>query len=152
MRLMSAVRDAVGPGVAVIAAAYADAGALDPPAFAPGSLPALVERTGIAGALVDTFVKDGRGLYGWLSEPEVSRPDRSHAARGRDVCCRRATAASPSSAASTPTSSVCAPRFVATATARLISKPTWSPSALAALQDFGAEGAYMPPASPSADV
>jgi uncharacterized protein (UPF0264 family) len=69
--MMSAVVDAVGPGIAVIAAAYADAGALDPPALAPAWLPALVERTGISGALVDTFVKDGRGLYGWLSETEL---------------------------------------------------------------------------------
>jgi (5-formylfuran-3-yl)methyl phosphate synthase len=72
VRLIDAVRDAVGPGVAVIAAAYADAAALDPPALPPGSLPAVVERTGIAGALVDTFVKYGRGLYGWLSEAEVA--------------------------------------------------------------------------------
>jgi len=70
--VMSAVADAVGPGVSVIAAAYADAGALDPPALPPAALPKVVERTGIAGALVDTFVKDGRGLYGWLSEAEVS--------------------------------------------------------------------------------
>jgi hypothetical protein len=77
--MMSAVADAVkvgwdgvGVGVGVIAAAYADAAALDPPALAPTCLPALVERTGIAGALVDTFVKDGRGLYGWLSESELA--------------------------------------------------------------------------------
>jgi uncharacterized protein (UPF0264 family) len=70
--VMSAVLDTVGPGVAVIAATYADAAALDPPALPPGLLPAVVERTGIAGALVDTFVKDGRGLYGWLSEAEVA--------------------------------------------------------------------------------
>lgn len=73
--VMSAVADAVrisGDGVSVIAAAYADAAALDPPALGPGSLPALVERTGIAGALVDTFVKDGLGLYGWLSEAELT--------------------------------------------------------------------------------
>jgi hypothetical protein len=70
--VMSAVADAVGDQVAVIAAAYADAKALDPPALAPEWLPALVERTGIAGALVDTFVKDGRGLYGWLSEEELA--------------------------------------------------------------------------------
>ena len=72
--VMSAVADAVrvgGHGVSVIAAAYADAAALDPPALAPAYLPRLVERTGIAGALVDTFVKDGRGLYGWLSESEL---------------------------------------------------------------------------------
>jgi len=70
--MMGAVADAVGPDVSVIAAAYADAEALDPPAFAPAWLPALVERTGIAGALVDTFVKDGRGLYAWLSEAELT--------------------------------------------------------------------------------
>ena len=56
----------------MIAAAYADADALDPPALAPAWLPELVERAGISGALVDTFVKDGRGLYGWLSEPELA--------------------------------------------------------------------------------
>src|SRR5580700_3079911 len=65
--VMSAVRDAVGDRVGVIAVAYADAGAVDPPALAPELLPVVVERTGIAGALVDTFVKNGRGLYGWLS-------------------------------------------------------------------------------------
>jgi uncharacterized protein (UPF0264 family) len=70
--LMRAVADAVGSQSAVIAAAYADADALDPPALAPGRLPELVDRAGIAGALVDTFVKDGRGLYGWLSEPELA--------------------------------------------------------------------------------
>jgi hypothetical protein len=70
--IMRAVADGVGAQTAVIAAAYADAGALDPPAFAPAWLPALVERTGIAGALVDTFVKDGRGLYAWCSEPELA--------------------------------------------------------------------------------
>jgi len=70
--MMSAVADATEPHTAVIAAAYADARALDPPALAPAWLPALVERTGIAGALTDTFVKDGRGLYGWLSESELA--------------------------------------------------------------------------------
>jgi uncharacterized protein (UPF0264 family) len=72
LAIMSAVADAVRPAVSVIAAAYADAAALDPPALAPAWLPALVERTGIDGALVDTFVKDGRGLYGWLSEAELA--------------------------------------------------------------------------------
>jgi (5-formylfuran-3-yl)methyl phosphate synthase len=69
--MMRAVADAVDPRTAVIAAAYADAAALDPPALAPSFLPELVERTGIAGALVDTFVKDGRGVYSWLSETEL---------------------------------------------------------------------------------
>jgi uncharacterized protein (UPF0264 family) len=71
VRMMGAVADAVGPRTAVIAAAYADARALDPPALAPAWLPMLVKRTGIAGALVDTFVKDGHGLHAWLSDPEL---------------------------------------------------------------------------------
>ena len=70
--LMRAVADAVEPQTAVIAAAYADANALDPPALAPTWLPELVDRAGISGALVDTFVKDGRGLYGRLSDSELS--------------------------------------------------------------------------------
>jgi hypothetical protein len=70
--LMRAVAEAAGPQTAVIAAAYADAGALDPPALAPVWLPALVDRAGISGALVDTCVKDGRGLYGWMSEAELT--------------------------------------------------------------------------------
>ncbi len=82
--MMRAVAEAVevsGRGVSVIAAAYADAAALDPPALAPADLPALVERTGIAGALVDTFVKDGRGLYSWSSPPELAGLiDRTHRA------------------------------------------------------------------------
>jgi uncharacterized protein (UPF0264 family) len=81
--VMSAIADAVGPQIAVIAATYADARVLDPPALEPASLPALVERTGIAGALVDTFVKDGRGLYGWCSEAELAElVDRTRAAGG----------------------------------------------------------------------
>jgi (5-formylfuran-3-yl)methyl phosphate synthase len=73
--MMRAVADAValgGDGVSVIAATYADAAALDPPALAPECLPELVRRAGIAGALVDTFTKDGRGLYGWVSEAELT--------------------------------------------------------------------------------
>ena len=48
--LMRAVDDAVGPQTAVIAAAYADARALDPPALQPASLPELVRRTGNRGS------------------------------------------------------------------------------------------------------
>lgn len=70
--LVAAVAAGVGGSVEVVAVAYADAGALDPPALAPGLLPALVQRTGIAGALVDTYTKDGRGLYGWLGESALA--------------------------------------------------------------------------------
>jgi (5-formylfuran-3-yl)methyl phosphate synthase len=79
--VMSAVQAGVQRPTQVIAAAYADAGALDPPALSPAWLPELVQRTGISGALVDTCIKDGRGLYGWLSEPElVDLIDRTRAA------------------------------------------------------------------------
>ncbi len=37
----------------------------------PPGCPRWSSRSGIAGALVDTFVKDGRGLYGWLAESEL---------------------------------------------------------------------------------
>lgn len=75
--LVTAVTDAVGSGVpgagpAVIAAAYADGAAAEPPAFDPALLPELVARTSIAGALVDTLRKDGRGLYASLSEADVA--------------------------------------------------------------------------------
>jgi (5-formylfuran-3-yl)methyl phosphate synthase len=70
--LMSAVADAVGERTEVIAAAYADADVLDPPALVPAWLPELVQRTGISGALVDTFVKDGRGLYHWMTETDLA--------------------------------------------------------------------------------
>ena len=70
--LLRAVADAVSPITAVIAAGYADAATLDPPALEPASLPELVKRTGIAGALVDTFVKDGRGLYGSMTDQALS--------------------------------------------------------------------------------
>ncbi len=81
--LMAAVADAVGSRAAVIAVAYADAGALDPPGLEPTWLPELVDRAGISGALVDTFAKDGRGLYAWMSESELAALiDRTHVAGG----------------------------------------------------------------------
>jgi hypothetical protein len=71
--VISAVREAVPASVAVIAAAYADGAAVTPPALDPALLPEIVRETGIAGALVDTLVKDGQGLYAWLSPGLVSR-------------------------------------------------------------------------------
>jgi uncharacterized protein (UPF0264 family) len=64
--LLSAVRDAAG--VPVIAAAYADAGRA--PGLAPELLVAAARRAGVAGCLLDTAVKDGRGLFEWLA-PEA---------------------------------------------------------------------------------
>jgi (5-formylfuran-3-yl)methyl phosphate synthase len=56
-------------GTAVIAAAYADAERCG--ALPPAVLPEVVARAGIAGALVDTCVKDGRGLYSWIAPAEL---------------------------------------------------------------------------------
>ena len=70
--LVVAVADAVPATTAVVAAAYADGATVAPPALDPALLPELVRATGIAGALVDTLVKDGRGLYGSLSPAAVT--------------------------------------------------------------------------------
>lgn len=121
---MSAVAHAVEPGVHVIAAAYADAGALDPPALAPQWLPALVDRTAIAGALVDTFVKDGRGLYGYLSPRELADLiDATHALGGASPW--PGSCAWASWVAWGPTWSECAPRCVAGATVAESSTGIW---------------------------
>jgi hypothetical protein len=80
--VVAAVADAVPATTAVIAAAYADAAAASPPALDPALLPELVQATGIAGALVDTLVKDGRGLYGSLSPVAVTELARRTRAAG----------------------------------------------------------------------
>jgi len=66
---LTALRDLAGPETGVVAAAYADAERCD--ALPPSVLPEVVARAGIAGALVDTCVKDGRGLYTWLTPAEL---------------------------------------------------------------------------------
>ena len=81
--VVTAVCEAVPATTAVIAASYADGPAASPPALDPGLLPELVRRTGIAGALVDTLVKDGRGLYASLSPEAVTQlAQRTRAAGG----------------------------------------------------------------------
>jgi (5-formylfuran-3-yl)methyl phosphate synthase len=81
--VVAAVADAVPATTAVIAAAYADGATADPPALDPALLPELVRATGIAGALIDTLVKDGRGLYGSLSPAAVTElAVRTRAAEG----------------------------------------------------------------------
>ncbi len=86
--LVTAVADALaawsaGDLPAVIAVAYADGAAAEPPAFDPALLPELVARTNISGALIDTLAKDGRGLYSWLAEATVAElVAATHAAGG----------------------------------------------------------------------
>jgi uncharacterized protein (UPF0264 family) len=66
---LAALRELVGPETGVVAAAYADFARCGAPP--PSVLPEVVARAGIAGALVDTCVKDGRGLYSWLTPAEL---------------------------------------------------------------------------------
>jgi (5-formylfuran-3-yl)methyl phosphate synthase len=68
--VLTAVRDALDGGAAVIAAAYADAERVPGGCLAPGAVVAAARRAGVAGCLIDTGLKDGRGLFEWLT-PEA---------------------------------------------------------------------------------
>jgi (5-formylfuran-3-yl)methyl phosphate synthase len=64
--LLRTVRDAV-PGVEVVAAAYADARRVAHAPLAPELLPRVARAAGARVCLLDTAVKDGRGLLEWLA-------------------------------------------------------------------------------------
>ena len=80
--VLSAVRDAVDGGVAVIAAAYADAERVPGGPLPPGAVVAAARRASVGGCLVDTALKDGRGLFEWLG------PESACRAGGRGPCRR----------------------------------------------------------------
>jgi (5-formylfuran-3-yl)methyl phosphate synthase len=65
--VLCAVREALDDRTAVIAAAYADAERLPRGPLPPGAVVAASRRAGVAGCLLDTALKDGRGLLDWLS-------------------------------------------------------------------------------------
>jgi hypothetical protein len=67
--LLRAVCDAV-PDAVVVAAAYADAGRVAHAPLAPELLPRVAHAAGVGACMLDTAVKDGRGLLQWLS-PEA---------------------------------------------------------------------------------
>jgi (5-formylfuran-3-yl)methyl phosphate synthase len=70
--VLGAVRDAVDGGAAVVAAAYADAERVPGGPLPPGALVAAARRAGVGGCLLDTAVKDGRGLFEWLTPGELA--------------------------------------------------------------------------------
>jgi uncharacterized protein (UPF0264 family) len=70
--VLRAVAEAVGGGASVIAAAYADAERVSSRPLPPGALVAAARRAGVGGCLLDTAVKDGRGLLEWLSADALS--------------------------------------------------------------------------------
>jgi (5-formylfuran-3-yl)methyl phosphate synthase len=65
--LLRAAREAVDGGAVVIAGAYADAERVPGGALPPQAVVAAARRAGVAGCLLDTAVKDGRGLFEWLN-------------------------------------------------------------------------------------
>jgi (5-formylfuran-3-yl)methyl phosphate synthase len=67
--LLRAVHDAVAavPGTVIVAAAYADARRLAHAPLAPELLPRVARAAGVGACLLDTAIKDGRGLLDWLS-------------------------------------------------------------------------------------
>jgi uncharacterized protein (UPF0264 family) len=68
--VLRAVRDALDGVAAVIAAAYADAGRVPGGPLPPEAVVVAARRAGVGGCLIDTAVKDGRGLFRWLT-PEA---------------------------------------------------------------------------------
>jgi (5-formylfuran-3-yl)methyl phosphate synthase len=68
--LLRAIKDAV-PDATVVAAAYADARRVAHSPLAPELLPRVAREAGIGVCLLDTAIKDGRGLLEWLSPDEL---------------------------------------------------------------------------------
>jgi (5-formylfuran-3-yl)methyl phosphate synthase len=64
--LLRAIREAV-PDATVVAAAYADARRVAHSPLAPELLPRVASAAGVGVCLLDTAIKDGRGLLEWLS-------------------------------------------------------------------------------------
>jgi (5-formylfuran-3-yl)methyl phosphate synthase len=64
--VLRAARAAVDGEAFVVAVAYADAGRVASRPLAPYELVATARAAGVHGCLVDTAVKDGRGLLSWL--------------------------------------------------------------------------------------
>jgi hypothetical protein len=69
---VAVLRAAREGGVPVIAGAYADAERVDSRPLGPRSLVAAAQRAGVTGCLLDTAVKDGRGLFEWLDPDAVA--------------------------------------------------------------------------------
>jgi (5-formylfuran-3-yl)methyl phosphate synthase len=76
--LLRAVR-AAAPGAVVVAGAYADARRVAPAPLAPELAPRVAGAAGVDVCLLDTAVKDGRGLLQWLSpEALTALVDEAH--------------------------------------------------------------------------
>ena len=65
--VLRAARDALDGGAGVIAVAYADAERVPSKPLPPAELVAAARQAGVTGCLLDTAIKDGRGLLSWLA-------------------------------------------------------------------------------------
>jgi uncharacterized protein (UPF0264 family) len=77
---LGAVRASLPAGVRLVAAGFADFERAQAPF--PLDLPALAAAAGADGCLLDTAVKDGRGLFHWLDEAQLAAFVESCRARG----------------------------------------------------------------------
>jgi uncharacterized protein (UPF0264 family) len=66
---LRAARACLPDGVRLVVAGFADFGRAGAPP--PRDLPALAAAAGAQGCLLDTAVKDGRGLFDWLDDAEL---------------------------------------------------------------------------------
>ena len=82
--LLRAVREAV-PGAVLVAAAYADAVRVPHAPLAPELLPRVAHAAGVDVCLLDTAIKDGRGLLEWLSPDSLTRLVADAHAAGLEV-------------------------------------------------------------------
>ena len=69
--LLRAVREAAA-GAVVVAGGYADARRVAEAPLAPELLPRVAAAAGVGVCLLDTAVKDGRGLFDWLAPDELA--------------------------------------------------------------------------------
>jgi (5-formylfuran-3-yl)methyl phosphate synthase len=70
--VLRAAQEAVEGDAAVVAVTYADGARVPSRPLPPRQLVAAARRAGVAGCLLDTAVKDGRGLLSWLTHDELA--------------------------------------------------------------------------------
>jgi uncharacterized protein (UPF0264 family) len=70
--VLRAAREAVDGDALVVAVTYADAARVPSRPLPPQLLVDAAHRAGVAGCLIDTSVKDGRGLLSWLAPDELA--------------------------------------------------------------------------------
>jgi (5-formylfuran-3-yl)methyl phosphate synthase len=80
--VLRAVREALGPDATVIAGGYADAERVPSRPLPPEGVVAAARLAGVGGCLLDTAVKDGRGLFAWRTPDALAAlVAEGHAAR-----------------------------------------------------------------------